>query len=159
MRHHSPYYRPSSPMPVVLITIFSIFLGTCQSKTSTCSEGSETRAGAVTFTLSLKSHAARSFYKSASWQLQLPHAKIKKSRCLFHRSSNSWQQPVPHLLGEMSGSVYDLEALQKFGLDCLQLPEKVHFPSSRIYQHYLHLQTCHLHMLYIPLKKENNSAL
>ena len=142
-----------APGQVVWITILSTFLGPCQ-KHPLAQREAKPGLAAVTFTLSLKSHAAQGFYESISWQLQLSHAKIKKSRGLFHRSSNSWQQPVPCLLGEMSGSIYDLGPLQGFGLDCLLHPEKVHFPSPRIYQHYLHPQTCHLHRLYIPLEKK-----
>lgn len=60
----------------------------------------------------LKSHGAQEFYKSISWQLQPSSAKILKSRHLFHRSPNFWHQPVPCLLGEMSGSIHDLEPLR-----------------------------------------------
>lgn len=102
----------------------------------------------------LKSHGAQDFYKSISWQLQPSSAKILKSRHLFHRSPNFWHQPVPCLLGEMSGSIHDLEPLRSFGLDCLQLHGKPCFPRPRIYRHYLHLQTCHLCMLYITFKKK-----
>lgn len=68
---------------------------------------------------------------------------------LFHRSPNFWQQPVPCLLGEMSGSIHDLKPLQRFGLDCHYTRGYIFKP--RIYQHHLHLQTCHLCMLYITL--------
>lgn len=101
----------------------------------------------------LESHGAQDFYQSISWQLQLYSAKILKSRRLFHRCPDFWQQLVPCLLGETNGSIYDLEPLQRFGLDCLQLHGKIRFPRPRIYRHYLHLQTRQLCMLYITLKK------
>ena len=49
----------------------------------------------------------------------------------------------------MSGSVYDFEPLQRFGLD-----EKVHFSKLKNLSALLHLQTCHLCMLYITLGKK-----
>ena len=49
----------------------------------------------------------------------------------------------------MSGSVYDLEPLQRFDLD-----EKVHFSKLKNLSALLHLQTCHLCMLFITLGKK-----
>lgn len=66
-------------------------------------------------------------FTETSWQLWLADVKIKKWRCLSHRSPNFWQELAPCLLEEMSGSKHDLVLLWRFALDCGQLHKKIYF--------------------------------